>query len=192
MRKESNITTTWSICCWRIRSPLLWLCITGIYLRWELTSLCLSSSGLLIGRCCSMNTDVVLTLHLFRCYRRNMAAGRTSAWWTTSMTLPTCASRDSGTEWSTGSPSTTPGWVGGQEKKRCIHRSPVSVCCVDQTVLCCIFQSIAVEGYETGEHAPGLKLRGTGAYKAAHHIIKVRLDTLEFVLYRHQTTNNRP
>jgi len=36
------------------------------------------------------------------------------------------------------------------------------------------FQSIAVEGYETGEHAPGLKLRGTGAYKAAHHIIKVR------------------
>ncbi|XP_028286481.1 lactase-like protein [Parambassis ranga] len=32
--------------------------------------------------------------------------------------------------------------------------------------------SVAVEGYETGEHAPGLKLRGTGAYKAAHHIIK--------------------
>ncbi|XP_010733419.3 lactase-like protein [Larimichthys crocea] len=32
--------------------------------------------------------------------------------------------------------------------------------------------SIAVEGYETGEHAPGLKLRGTGAYRAAHHIIK--------------------
>lgn len=33
---------------------------------------------------------------------------------------------------------------------------------------------MAVEGYETGEHAPGLKLRGTGAYRAAHHIIKVR------------------
>ncbi|XP_062245759.1 lactase-like b isoform X2 [Platichthys flesus] len=32
--------------------------------------------------------------------------------------------------------------------------------------------SVAVEGYETGEHAPGLRLRGTGAYKAAHHIIK--------------------
>ncbi|XP_064422022.1 lactase-like protein [Latimeria chalumnae] len=32
--------------------------------------------------------------------------------------------------------------------------------------------SIAVEGYETGEHAPGLKLKGTGAYKVAHHIIK--------------------
>lgn len=32
--------------------------------------------------------------------------------------------------------------------------------------------SIAVEGYETGEHAPGLKLRGMGAYKAAHNIIK--------------------
>ncbi|CAL9697465.1 unnamed protein product [Knipowitschia caucasica] len=32
--------------------------------------------------------------------------------------------------------------------------------------------SVAVEGYETGEHAPGLKLKGTGAYKAAHHIIK--------------------
>lgn len=34
-------------------------------------------------------------------------------------------------------------------------------------------QSIAVQGYETGEHAPGLKLKGTGAYKAAHNIIKV-------------------
>ncbi|XP_076848456.1 lactase-like protein isoform X2 [Brachyhypopomus gauderio] len=32
--------------------------------------------------------------------------------------------------------------------------------------------SVAVEGYETGEHAPGLKLRGTGAYRAAHNIIK--------------------
>ncbi|KAM9765867.1 lactase-like a isoform 1-T2 [Menidia menidia] len=32
--------------------------------------------------------------------------------------------------------------------------------------------SIAVEGYETGEHAPGLRLKGTGAYRAAHHIIK--------------------
>ncbi|NXQ59867.1 LCTL protein, partial [Anthoscopus minutus] len=28
------------------------------------------------------------------------------------------------------------------------------------------------KGYETGEHAPGLKLGGCGAYKAAHHIIK--------------------
>ncbi|XP_067349581.1 lactase-like a isoform X3 [Channa argus] len=32
--------------------------------------------------------------------------------------------------------------------------------------------SIAVEGYETGEHAPGLRIKGRGAYKAAHHIIK--------------------
>uniref|UniRef100_A0A8C7XBU6 Cytosolic beta-glucosidase n=1 Tax=Oryzias sinensis TaxID=183150 RepID=A0A8C7XBU6_9TELE len=32
--------------------------------------------------------------------------------------------------------------------------------------------SVAVEGYETGEHAPGLKLKGTGAYRAAHHLIK--------------------
>ncbi|XP_043933805.1 lactase-like protein isoform X2 [Protopterus annectens] len=32
--------------------------------------------------------------------------------------------------------------------------------------------SIAVLGYETGEHAPGMKLPGYGAYKAAHHIIK--------------------
>uniref|UniRef100_A0A8C1S514 Cytosolic beta-glucosidase n=1 Tax=Cyprinus carpio TaxID=7962 RepID=A0A8C1S514_CYPCA len=32
--------------------------------------------------------------------------------------------------------------------------------------------SVAVEGYETGEHAPGLKMRGTGAYNAAHNIIK--------------------
>ncbi|MEQ2302558.1 hypothetical protein AMECASPLE_007831 [Ameca splendens] len=32
--------------------------------------------------------------------------------------------------------------------------------------------SVAVEGYETGEHAPGMRLRGNGAYRAAHHIIK--------------------
>ncbi|TSK19974.1 Lactase-like protein [Bagarius yarrelli] len=32
--------------------------------------------------------------------------------------------------------------------------------------------SIAVKGYETGEHAPGLKLKGKGAYRAAHNIIK--------------------
>ena len=38
-------------------------------------------------------------------------------------------------------------------------------------------QSVAVEGYETGEHAPGLQLRGTGAYRAAHHIIKVPAGT---------------
>lgn len=44
-----------------------------------------------------------------------------------------------------------------------------------QSVFLC-FQSVAVEGYETGEHAPGLKLKGTGAYKAAHHIIKVTLN----------------
>ena len=43
-------------------------------------------------------------------------------------------------------------------------------------VCCLVFQSIAVEGYETGEHAPGLKLKGTGAYKAAHHIIKVTVN----------------
>lgn len=43
------------------------------------------------------------------------------------------------------------------------------------------FQSVAVEGYETGEHAPGLKMKGTGAYKAAHHIIKVRLEKVGFL-----------
>ncbi|KAM9181959.1 lactase-like protein [Mergus octosetaceus] len=32
--------------------------------------------------------------------------------------------------------------------------------------------AVAEKGYETGEHAPGLKLGGRGAYKAAHHIIK--------------------
>lgn len=32
---------------------------------------------------------------------------------------------------------------------------------------------MAEKGYETGHHAPGLKLHGTGLYKAAHHIIKV-------------------
>lgn len=40
-------------------------------------------------------------------------------------------------------------------------------------IICSSVQSVAVEGYETGEHAPGLKLRGTGAYRATHHIIKV-------------------
>lgn len=33
---------------------------------------------------------------------------------------------------------------------------------------------MAEKGYETGHHAPGLKLHGTGLYKAAHHIIKVK------------------
>ncbi|XP_032479871.1 lactase-like protein isoform X1 [Phocoena sinus] len=33
-------------------------------------------------------------------------------------------------------------------------------------------QTMAEKGYETGHHAPGLKLHGTGLYKAAHHIIK--------------------
>lgn len=37
-------------------------------------------------------------------------------------------------------------------------------------------QSTAVQGYESGEHAPGLKLKGTGAYKAAHNIIKVNMN----------------
>ncbi|KAK2842328.1 hypothetical protein Q5P01_012528 [Channa striata] len=32
--------------------------------------------------------------------------------------------------------------------------------------------SVAVKGYETGEHAPGVRLKGRGAYRAAHHIIK--------------------
>ncbi|XP_009993621.1 PREDICTED: lactase-like protein [Chaetura pelagica] len=32
--------------------------------------------------------------------------------------------------------------------------------------------AVAEKGYERGEHAPGLKLGGCGAYKAAHHIIK--------------------
>lgn len=35
-------------------------------------------------------------------------------------------------------------------------------------------QTLAEKGYETGHHAPGMKLHGTGLYKAAHHIIKVR------------------
>ncbi|XP_059553519.1 lactase-like protein [Myotis daubentonii] len=33
-------------------------------------------------------------------------------------------------------------------------------------------RTMAEKGYETGHHAPGLKLHGTGLYKAAHHIIK--------------------
>ncbi|XP_008586373.1 PREDICTED: lactase-like protein, partial [Galeopterus variegatus] len=33
-------------------------------------------------------------------------------------------------------------------------------------------QAMAEKGYETGHHAPGLTLHGTGLYKAAHHIIK--------------------
>ncbi|KAG9341215.1 hypothetical protein JZ751_019655 [Albula glossodonta] len=39
--------------------------------------------------------------------------------------------------------------------------------------------SVAVEGYETGEHAPGLRLKGTGAYRAAHHIIKKDIEAAE-------------
>ncbi|XP_061227072.1 lactase-like protein [Neopsephotus bourkii] len=32
--------------------------------------------------------------------------------------------------------------------------------------------AVTVKGYDTGEHAPGLKLGGCGTYKAAHHLIK--------------------
>uniref|UniRef100_A0A8D0L8Y6 Cytosolic beta-glucosidase n=1 Tax=Sphenodon punctatus TaxID=8508 RepID=A0A8D0L8Y6_SPHPU len=32
--------------------------------------------------------------------------------------------------------------------------------------------AVAEEGYETGKHAPGMRLSASGAYKAAHHIIK--------------------
>lgn len=34
-------------------------------------------------------------------------------------------------------------------------------------------QTMVEKGYETGLHAPGLRLPGTGLYVAAHHIIKV-------------------
>lgn len=34
-------------------------------------------------------------------------------------------------------------------------------------------QTMVEKGYETGLHAPGLRLQGTGLYVAAHHIIKV-------------------
>ncbi|PNI74243.1 LCTL isoform 1 [Pan troglodytes] len=37
-------------------------------------------------------------------------------------------------------------------------------------------RAMAEKGYETGHHAPGLKLRGTGLYKAAHHIIKAHAE----------------
>ncbi|XP_004628980.1 lactase-like protein [Octodon degus] len=33
-------------------------------------------------------------------------------------------------------------------------------------------RTMVEKGYETGEHAPGLQLRGTGLYQAAHHILK--------------------
>lgn len=48
---------------------------------------------------------------LCRCCRRSMVAGRTSVWSTTLTTLPTCASRGLATGSSTGSPSTTRGYV---------------------------------------------------------------------------------
>ncbi|KAF0022326.1 hypothetical protein F2P81_025432 [Scophthalmus maximus] len=51
--------------------------------------------------------------------------------------------------------------------------------------------SVAVEGYETGQHAPGLKLKGTGAYRAAHHIIQEKSyikGTCDFLGLGHFTT----
>lgn len=58
---------------------------------------------------------------------------------------------------------------------------PVTESTIIILILHNLLQSIAVEGYETGEHAPGLKLRGTGAYRAAHHIIKVG-ECIQFLL----------
>lgn len=55
-----------------------------------------------------------------------------------------------------------------------LNNSKLNTCEKDMLInVLIVCQSVAVEGYETGEHAPGLKLRGTGAYRAAHHIIKV-------------------
>lgn len=56
---------------------------------------------------------------LYRWFRRNTAAGRTSARSTTSTTSPACALRGSETGWNTGSPSTTPGYVGVRDLLWC-------------------------------------------------------------------------
>lgn len=111
---------------------------------------------------------------------RNMAVGTISAWWITLTTLLTYALKDLETESSTGLLSTILGYV--RLKKN--GSFTVCSCNVIQYAVsesdcqCLVIKSIAVEGYETGEHAPGLKLKGTGAYKAAHHIIKVGLNDL--------------
>lgn len=67
--------------------------------------------------------------------------------------------------------------LGAREGKRGLQRSTGcrgwSTAPAALTVALCL-QAVAEKGYETGEHAPGLKLGGCAAYKAAHHIIKVK------------------
>lgn len=48
---------------------------------------------------------------IFRSYKRNMVDGKTSAWSTISMNMPTCALKDLATESSTGSRLTIHGYV---------------------------------------------------------------------------------
>lgn len=156
--------TTWSTCCWRTRSHPLLRCTTGIYRRWDSNSW--RSGGLI---CWLEATDWSITQihsaapagevrrlaerqHGEPLQRLRQLVLRTI--WKQSEVLDHLQQ-----------PVGTSGW-GGTVR---------SLSCQQMQWLCClVFQSIAVEGYETGEHAPGLKLKGTGAYKAAHHIIKVR------------------
>lgn len=133
--------------------------------------------------CCSNFKKVYFFIFLFlysRSCKRNTVDGKTSAWSTISMSMPTCALKDLATESNTGSHLTIPGYVWRLNAYNWIITN-TSV--HNWVIWWSLSQSVAVEGYETGEHAPGLRLRGTGAYRAAHHIIKVEGKTDFFFYY---------
>lgn len=193
MRKESNITMTWLTCCWRIRSHPLLLCTTGIYRRWTHQTFVLYFC-LLTG---SNSADTKTVSH-------SDCSGLTGE-------IRRLAERQHGEPlqrlrqlmlweiWKQGEVLDHLQQPVGTSVRREMLRSQSCekmwcLVCVSVSAVALCFQSVAVEGYETGEHAPGLKLKGTGAYKAAHHIIKVRLKRRWFVsrlvLFCHQTTDN--
>lgn len=171
-RKESNIMMTWSTCCWTTRSHPLWRCTTGIYRRWALTSLNLNpvwsfpsltgSCGVDNATCHSAGAAGEVRRLAERQHGELLQRLRQPVLWEVWKQSEVLDHVQQSVGMS--------GW--GGTMRSLSHEETSRLSRGLESVLLC-FQSIAVEGYETGEHAPGLKLKGTGAYKAAHHIIKV-------------------
>lgn len=176
MRKDSSTTIPSLTNCWKIKSLLLWPCITGTFHRCAFTVN--ASYQHITSYWLNHISKTYLIQQLFvlfrfnRFCRRNLEAGRTSAWSITLTTLPVFALKDLETVWNIGSPLITHGYCFLVFNYHLMKTTCWILSFFEIWLFAC--KSVAVEGYETGEHAPGLKLKGTGAYRAAHHIIKVR------------------
>lgn len=141
-----------------------------------------------ISICYSVDTNLVL---LPRSCRRSTAAGRTSAWWTTSTTSPTYASNGSGTEWSTGSLSTIRGYVRLKRNGAFAVLWPdvmfdwdIRECCLVLSVHCC-------GGIWNRGTCARTEAEGNGSLQSCsqHHQGKTQEMTVSFCLCRGWITN---